>query len=215
MLELHHAERRVTDRIWKEKSWCMHLKILVLNAFLSRKKQNVSLVCMFLKQHNQCVWCTFEAALSSMYVQLQSNLFFYCRLHVWQTCSAVIFNILSHVSSKWCECVCVPTCINCLSVQVAELHWQAPMKTHPMYVHVSVCVMTLSYCGEGVFKCFVNLSFFSTDCFVPEKKNKKKMLKFLHHLKGHIKKGKLFSYMCCICFTWTIMKRNHSCILLV
>lgn len=44
-----------TDFKKEKKSWGMLLKIVVLNAFLSRKEQKVSLVCMFLKQHNQYV----------------------------------------------------------------------------------------------------------------------------------------------------------------
>lgn len=69
-----------------------------------------------------------------MYVQLQSSLF----SMVGFMCS-VLFNI--HVLSKQSASVCVLR-----SVQVAELHWRAPMKTlHTVCMYMfCLCVMTLA-----------------------------------------------------------------------
>lgn len=170
------------------------------------------------QQHYPDVWCI-EAASSSMYVQ--SNLFFCGRLHVWQTCSVVIF-ILSHVSFKlMCVSVCERICINCLSVQVAELRWQAPMKTHTIYVRVCVsvclCVMTLNCWSHGVSKCFVSLLFFPPRHWLVcarEGRNKNRCWGFCIVCK-ETNEGKLFSYISCKRFTWNVTNQNHSCILLV
>lgn len=48
-----------------------------------------------------------------------------------------IFLIYFHIYPPNCLHLCLLMCIICLSVQVAELHWQAPMNT--VCVHVSVC----------------------------------------------------------------------------
>lgn len=107
---------------------------------------------------------------------------------------SVIFNTM-YPPNKVCVCVCAP-----FSVQVAELHWQVPMKT-PHYVWT--CSMCLCYdtSGDGVFKCFIN-HFVSLSLLAGLCQRRKTNLKnaevfcfvFLHLLQGNINEGKLGNF---------------------
>lgn len=86
--------------------------------------------------------------------------------------------------------------INGISVPVAELHWQAPMKIHTvcMYMSMCMCVKTLNYGNVGVVVVVVPPP---TGLSVPEKEN----AVFASFVRKHERAGTFFSYISCKCFT--------------
>lgn len=71
-------------------------------------------------------------------------------MYILKQRSAVRVYIHSQTSFLWWA-VCV-VCIRCLSVQVAELHWRAPMKSHTLCTFPRVTTLTCGSWGFVVVK---------------------------------------------------------------
>lgn len=80
-----------------------------------------------------------------------------------------------------CSPNCVPSCIYCVSAQVAEFHWQDPMEENKrkalclnVNVHVFVCLYGTRSCSD------VLQAFFFPPGLCQRRKRERKKLKFLH-----------------------------------